>query len=102
MPRETSPIPYALTDVRARLEAMSTEVEQLGHHTIGFARASHPIDASPVDVAALETRMRVENVIRDDARRVRDALAKFGRSLGYLHEIGSSLAAATTDTSGRA
>ncbi len=91
-----APVPYANTQLRTLLDSMSSDVERLAHRSIESARAPHPVYASPVDANAVLTRFRVENAIRDDARRVREALAKFGRSLGYLREITSERDAAPT------
>lgn len=93
-----APVPYALTQLRTLLDSMSSDVERLAHRSIESARVAHPVYAAPVDADAVLTRFRVENAIRDDARRVREALAKLGRSLGYLREITSERVAALTST----
>jgi hypothetical protein len=75
-----------------RLDALSAEITRLVDREIQSVRAN--THAAPRDAEALQTRLRLENTVRDAARQTGEAIERIGRLVGYLHEHAQRTAAA--------
>ena len=82
--------PHAQT--LARLNAMAAELQQLAQREIESGRVRCPASpAAHTTDASLAARIRVENLLRNDARDFGLALDRFGRLVGWLHEVTPSV-----------